>query len=461
MRLKMVLIFAMILISLSGSIQQGAAVSRGGSSLYLPLIITPFDTFYVSKSGNNTVGTSWQTAWNELDQIDWSQIKPGNTILIDGGESGVIYNTTLNINGISGGDSNPITIKLATETGRNGQAVIFGGRSLPLPYCDQTEYTFQEADVNQYGIYLDEVNHLVIDGSKRSGIVIYGHNNNGIRFNANTSHITVRNLEIYDNGSAENDGSGWRTDAAGIRIAGPDLLFENMIIHDNGQDAFQAGSGFSSDFNLNNLDNLTIRRSWLYNGRKHPTVNESFNYCSHTDGLQIHRGGEVRNIVIEESIIGPGFTNNLLLGQSLTPSGAQATVHDVTIRNSLFTKAADNSIRGYDDTFSTGWLIDQVTSHCPQTKGHCLFLTGGEHSVIDSIIVNAAVTFPDGLDHASGNCQWETSGGIIGEWADPQFIDASDDMFSLDNYGLDPESACLGKGSSITTVNQLLELMDN
>ena len=34
-------------------------------------------TFYVSKSGDNSAGSSWTTAWNELDQIDWSSISPG------------------------------------------------------------------------------------------------------------------------------------------------------------------------------------------------------------------------------------------------------------------------------------------------------------------------------------------------------------------------------------------------
>lgn len=33
-------------------------------------------SFYVSKSGNNTTGASWAAAWNELNQINWTNINP-------------------------------------------------------------------------------------------------------------------------------------------------------------------------------------------------------------------------------------------------------------------------------------------------------------------------------------------------------------------------------------------------
>lgn len=446
----------------SQSVGETAVINGTSTSIYLPLIRKPHDTYYVSKNGNNTTGQSWASAWNELDQIDWSVIGPGNTIVLDGGSSQMTYRTTLLLENISGSSENPITIRLSTEDGRDGQAVFFGGRSTLLPYCNQANYTFQENGVNSYGVFIENSSHIVIDGSKRSGIYIYGNNINGMRFNFNTSHFTVRNLEVYDNGFAERSGSTWVPNSAGIRIAGHNHLFEKMIVHDNGQDAFQSGAGQSPNFNINNLDNLTIRESWLYNGRQHPTVNESANYCSHTDGLQVNRGGNVENVTIEQTIIGPGFTNGVILGQTLTSNGAQASLHNVTLRDVLFMKAADNSIRGYVDTNPTGWVVDNVTSHCPQTKGHCIYLEGNNHTVTDSIFVYAAVTFPDGLDTSSNNCQYEASGVVIGTEANPQFANVNDNnMFSLDNYAVSGSSACSGKGTSITTVNQLLSLIDN
>ena len=37
-------------------------------------------TFYVSKAGNNADGRGWASAWNELDQIRWDQLRPGDTV---------------------------------------------------------------------------------------------------------------------------------------------------------------------------------------------------------------------------------------------------------------------------------------------------------------------------------------------------------------------------------------------
>ena len=47
-------------------------------------------TYYVSRNGSNGDGTSWATAWNELNQINWSVIQPGDTILVAEGT----YNST-------------------------------------------------------------------------------------------------------------------------------------------------------------------------------------------------------------------------------------------------------------------------------------------------------------------------------------------------------------------------------
>ena len=132
-------------------------------------------TYYVSKTGSNADGKTWATAWNELSKINWSVVQPGDTVLLDGGATEMVYTTSLVVpkNGLSGA---PITIKLAGETGRNGKAVIFGGRSIALPYCDQTSYTYQTSGVRQIGIDLGARAWIVVDGSKWRGITVYGHN---------------------------------------------------------------------------------------------------------------------------------------------------------------------------------------------------------------------------------------------------------------------------------------------
>ncbi len=60
--------------------------------------VTAQETFYVSKLGDNSDGKSWQTAWRELDQINWQNIDAGALIYLDGGQQEMIYQSTLSIN---------------------------------------------------------------------------------------------------------------------------------------------------------------------------------------------------------------------------------------------------------------------------------------------------------------------------------------------------------------------------
>src|SRR6266567_1369019 len=70
--------------------------------------------YYDSKNGSNADGLSWSTAWNDVNQINWSVVNPGDTIVIDGGSTacpsnydftstrpgincGMLYNSTLTI----------------------------------------------------------------------------------------------------------------------------------------------------------------------------------------------------------------------------------------------------------------------------------------------------------------------------------------------------------------------------
>jgi hypothetical protein len=224
-----------------------------------------------------------------------------------------------------------------------------------------------------------------------------------------------------------------------------------LLVHDNGHDAIQSLDGD------NNIHNFRLEQSWLYNERRHPSSGQSFNYCTHTDGIQIFDGGIISGIEISESIIGPGFTQNLLFGQSLNDNGSWADVQDVVLRDVVLTKAADNNVMSYRNTNPSNWLLDHVTLDCFGTESHCLKIENSNHIIRNSIVVNGLITFPDGLDNFSGNCQWNTEGVDIGEETDPLFVDVSlDSVFSLDDYAVSPDSAC--QGSRITSAEQLLSL---
>jgi len=409
------------------------------------------ETFYISKLGDNADGASWESAWNELSNVDWGKVYPGDRIVIDGGVESMVYETSLTIKRC-GTREFPITIQLSEEAGRNGQAVLFGGRSTELPYCGQPDYVYQD-DALGTGIKFGTTANIVLDGTKWSGIVIHGFNSTGLRLDSGAENITVRNLEIFDNGSArQRDDSLWYPDRPGILLTGTDIQFERMIVHDNGADSFQ------SLWNSEGIINFTLRDSWLYNSRIHPTVDESTNFCMHSDGIQIYSGGEQGPLLIEESVIGPGFTQGIILGQTPNENGASATVNDVTVRNVLFTKAADNAIMAYPDIEPSNWIIENVTAHCPKTKGNCILLQGPGHTIRNSVFHGSNLHMLEAESIYDENCTWQNSGARIGLNDDPKFLDASEsDHFSLDNYKLSPDSPCSGLGSRITSVEQLLK----
>jgi hypothetical protein len=431
-----------------GWVSSTVVTTRGDCHLVPDLDLVPTReslTFYVSRNGNNMDGLSWSAAWNELSAIDWGMIQAGDTILIDGGETEMVYTTPLVV-GKSGTPDRPIHIQLADEQGRDGQAVIFGGRSTPLPYCDQQDYRPETGKIHDHGILIRDHAWIVIDGTRWGGIAIHGHQDNGIRLENPVSNITVRNMEIYDNGVIKHTETGWRSDSPGVRLVGSNITLERMNIRDNGQDAIQS-PGIEGNF--------VVRDSWLHNTRPHPTVDESFNYCMHTDGLQIYDGGTQSGIVMERTVIGPGFTNGILLGS--TGAGSRyAVVHDVTLRDVLFTKAADNNIVAYPNTPATNWLLERVTADCPNTKYYCLYLEGSNHTIRDSIVVGGWIAVPNPTE-TGNNCQWDTEGPQLGEDAAPLFRDVQpDDVFSIDDYSQLAESPCLGSGSRITSPHQLL-----
>lgn len=393
--------------------------------------------FYISRSGNNTDGKSWDTAWNELDQIQWEEVKPGDTIVIAGGE----YHTPLDVKK-SGMPGLPITITT------NGEQVVLDGQRPALPYCGQTNYT---PVPGEDAIDLENHSHIVIDGRDWSGIVIRNHLR-GIRMRETAGDIVVRNVEIHDNGYSRDLGSGVvAPDGPGVRLGGSDILFERVIIHDNGQDAFQAGWG---------VWNFTLRNSWLYNSREHAVERgKAFNYCTHTDGIQIYDGGVQGPVVIEDSIIGPSFTQGVIIG-------SLATVDDVVIRNTLFVGNDNAGIIISDDGRSSNWTLQNLTIVQDAADDRCwsVKLNGDGHRVSDSIFWGG----PWGIgifswSEASGNFNWLTPDEYdVAVEIDPMFVDNdyslvqgegfADFDFTIQNPAIPP-----GVGASITAVTELLD----
>jgi hypothetical protein len=460
------------------------------------LILEPTQTpgtgsiFYVSRQGNNSDGLTWATAWSELDQIDWDAVQPGDTVSIDGGEvrcafpvtigstsnepqpsgCGMVYQTTLAIRK-SGTPSAPITIRLASEAGRNGTVRIFGGRSYPVPYCGQTDHPGAPPGTRSYGISVDQNagggnGWIVIDGLHWGGIMVYGHSRYGMTFEETNcaaaanlpQDITVRNVEFFDNGSGTTG-----PDGRGVRAAGKGMLFERVLIHDNGQDAFQIDSV---------TEDLTIRRSWLFNSRELPGGSgEAFNGpCTHSDGVQIYAAGIHSGLTVQDSIVGPGFMQAFMLGDYSSSNSCIGTtvVHDASFLNTLLVGNHGPNNKNNIQTKAeahvqpTNYILDHVTSVRDISQDFANNrVRGSGHHIRNSVFVGGVYLGFDGSTDFSNNVcyQLRDDSGVCDSVADPMFADDdfagvgpgfADFDFSIANTGM-PR----GIGSTITSVADL------
>jgi hypothetical protein len=383
-------------------------------------------TYYVSKAAAGTNnGTSWANAWNELDKIAWLAIKPGDTIYLDGGANGLTYRTALAPT-VSGTAGAPIRVWRSEEAGHNGVVTIFGGRSTLLPYSAQATYTYQTSGVLPYGIGFDRVQYIEVDGRDWMKIVIYGTNGHGVRIsNSDTSiaaagNITVKNLHIYDCGTAYQSGGVWYPDQKGVQVRGEGLTIERCVIHDCGQDGIQGLA----------VSNFVLRRSWVYNSRPHP-VNTTlcFNYTAHNDGMQIYGGGTMSNYLYEDCIIGPNHNQALILGETTTP---ETMVNNVTIRNSLLVgNMGDYQWQGaLEKTAGNNWVIDGCTfvgrKPANSAETNSTVLRGTGHSFKNSIFYGARVMRTEITETHANNMQYPApaviGGGLtVGTVADPAF----------------------------------------
>jgi hypothetical protein len=130
-------------------------------------------TFYVSPSGNNTDGTSWQTAWSELDQIKWKNLHSKDQIQIDGGTSSITYSTTLTVPA-----SAPfVNIMQSSQGGHAGTVIIDG------------THNTSGIGINMIGAGYFSGNGSFTD-NQTQGLVIQNFANEGVRINNNASALS-------------------------------------------------------------------------------------------------------------------------------------------------------------------------------------------------------------------------------------------------------------------------------
>lgn len=151
-------------------------------------------------TGSNN-GSSWANAWNELNQIAWASVNPGDTVKIGGGN----YTTALTLSKTGGSSTNRIRIERATEAGHNSKV------TLHRVLVTQPFHTIDGLDKNLFEIssaggYMIEINigsnadyfelkNLYLSGtpSQASGMIIFVRNGS----------LSVDRCEFYGQVGAE------------------------------------------------------------------------------------------------------------------------------------------------------------------------------------------------------------------------------------------------------------------
>ena len=410
------------------------------------------ETFYVSRTGDNSDGKTFATAWNELSRIDWSVVSSGDTILVDGGTAacpkwgdeapgcGSVYNTALSF----GKDG--VTVRGV------GGTVILDGNQTVFTYCAENVgmaspvrssapgASVLETAVSFNGRSNASLENFHIRNAKTYGINFGGGDNNRVS-NVRVHHI---NNPADTTNNSVGITSGYTAD---------NLLVENSEIWRNGQDAIRVTA-----------DNFTLKDSYIHD-----------HYCNHPDGIQsfvptsndgVGTGEQViTNLVVTGNVFERVGLQSIFLGEN---ANHQSWVNGALIQNNLFlssfyglkTKHSRSTNIVFDHNtvitsreFAIEWCCGGATA--PMTISNNIFYQtrnpSGTGFYLPTVGGNTAFT---------GNCVFQ-SGRRSGNFSESGTV-TLDPLFtslSTGNYALRAGSPCAGRGASITSRASLLSVV--
>lgn len=422
-------------------------------------------TFFVSRLGSNADGRTWATAWNELDQINWSVVRPGDTIAIDGGAvrcpslgpgygCGMVYNTTLSVQA-NGAPGAPIYITGAWVAGRNGGIIIDGGVT-SWPGCagapgEPTPPAVPGGGLRAVGINLNHSQHIVIDGLRWGGLEVRNHTRFGLNFDGGVD-VSARYLKLHHNTDPGNPGNS----AAGANIGhlAQQVTLSRSEIFRNGQDGIRLAG-----------DHVTVSENYIHD-----------HYCNHADGIQAFvptsngdvpdEAGEITGLTISRNIFSHIGLQAVLLGEN---GNHNSWVSHANIVGNLFlyTPYMIKSKHGA----SHHWNIERNTFVASQHEAiqWCCAQPGATApmSIHNNVFVGAgmagspAFNLPTGGGNTwfANNCLDSVGhvGGNLDEAgtvrSGPGFVNGGGG-----NFAVRGGSPCAGKGATISSIGQLLSL---
>lgn len=392
-------------------------------------------TYYVSKNGDNTDGRTWATAWNEMDQIRWTEISPQrhDSLIIDGGDSRMVYRKTMDIQ-VSPYYSG-VNISVSTEANHNGQAVIAPGNGSD-------------------GIIIHG-GGLIISGSRRSGLLIFGAKN-GVTISSSAPYpLSVKNLEIT------------RCTESGVTVNPSYYLtpLTQLIVHDNATNIVTNQNSTPGGASLN--------KCWIYNST----------YATQSDGIRCNgsaSGPPMPGVRLTNCVLGPGLRDGI----------NNSSISKPTLTNCLLINATRNNILSHSvsmenvTSFMTKLNPSQAAHQCIKLQATSQPYYMMSSQVKKTIVFGGNVEIPLTVEFpypgypqqpfpitVEQNTQFRTTGNttvLAPSMVNPMFqspvgllpnITPIPVLMALD-FSLRDNSPAVGTGSAVTSIQQLLSTFD-
>jgi len=297
--------------------------------------------YYVSRDGGNGDAATWAAAWNELDQIDWDGILPGDVIHIDGGAGGMTYATPLQV-GAAGTAEARLRIARSMEAGHDGAVIVQSS-----VYVDQPYVTRDGGHRDLFTIQSDGGGYIVRvppggDHFEFLNVTLRTEFQDGwgTPFYADCQNVLVRGCGFF----GTNHEDQIKFNGGGGTLVIEDSVFDGLAHHgDIHEDVVQ--------FDADGISLVARRNIFISDGTDCFMINTgaplgdlefSYNVFSHVaDAIKLHSAAsiEVYNNVFDSC-------RDILVNES-TP---------VTVRNSIFTGTGWSSsgtvhITGYDTLY--------------------------------------------------------------------------------------------------------------
>jgi hypothetical protein len=385
---------------------------------------------YVSKNGNNADGNSYATAWNELNQINWSTIAAGDVIWLDGGSPSMTYNTDLSVPA----NAPSVTIMKGSQAGHSGQVIMEPATAV---------------EKMGYPIYIASSQPCTIDGGTWRGILIHNYTGGGVVVAqpvqytvvpVNLAHIVFENIGHEKNGGY-------------ALYALPGTTTSQTIFHNNVKDVLYQDNGSAGT--------ATFNACWFHH---HEYSKGTHNYYGIMHELATIAWPGTPPMLVENCVFGPGLDYAVW----------DSSVSNTKMNNCLIIDPTSFGITIGTGGFSANNVTSFVTSMSPFGTGNSCFnngsptLNNSPDAITNSVFYGGAVTAYAGTPNSnSQNVQYNTTGNttfLSSSQVNPLFKtnvgalpnNVSPSTLECTDFSLSANSPAKGLGSSITSVRYLL-----